>query len=97
MKTRHGVMVSVLAGAALSGLAIEGLRAEDQYIRNLPLDALTLPVVPVPVVPPGSTLDLRPNSSPNSADQLNRYSPGTQDEKAPSIGLSIKAPVDNGK
>jgi hypothetical protein len=100
MKTRHTVALSVLAGVALSALAVQGLHAEEKYIRNLPLDAWTLPgpvPVPVPVIPPGSTLDLRPNSSPDAADRLKDLRPGTQDETTPSIGLSIKAPIDNGK
>ena len=100
MKTRHVVALSILAGVAIGALAVQGLHAEEKYIRNLPVDAWTVPVpvpVPVPVIPPGSTLDLRPNSSPDAADQMKGYWPGTQDVTTPSIGLSIKAPLEDRK
>jgi len=98
MKTLHVVALSILAGVALGALSVQGLRAEDTYIRNLPLDALTVPVpVPVPVIPPGSTLDLRPPRSPDAADQVTGYTPAAKDPTIPSIGLSIKAPLDDRK
>ncbi len=100
MKIRYIVSLSILAGIAPSGLAVQGLHAQDKYIRNIPLDAWTLPgpvPVPAPVIPPGSTLDLRPNSTPNATDRPNDYGSRTQGETTPSIGLSIKAPIDNGK
>jgi hypothetical protein len=94
MKKRHVVVLSMLAGVAFGALAVQGLHAEDTYIRNLPLDALT---VPVPIIPPGSTLDLRPVRSPDAADQMTGYTPVTKDTTIPSIGLSIKAPLDGRK
>jgi hypothetical protein len=94
MKTHHVVALSMLVGLALGALAVQGLHAEDTYIRNLPLDAWT---VPVPVIPPGSTLDLRPNRAPDAADQMTGYTPATKDQTTPSIGLSIKAPLDDRK
>ena len=94
MKTLHVVALSILAGVALGALSVQGLRAEDTYIRSLPLDALT---VPVPVIPPGSTLDLRPPRSPDAADQVTGYTPAAKDPTIPSIGLSIKAPLDDRK
>jgi len=98
MKTLHVVALSILAGVALGALSVQGLRAEDTYIRNLPLDALTVPVpVPVPVIPPGSTLDLRPPRSPDAADQVTGYTPAAKDPTILSIGLSIKAPLDDRK
>ena len=96
MKTRHVVALSMLVGLALGALAVQGLHAEDTYIRNLPLDAWTVPV-PVPVIPPGSTLDLRPTRAPDAADQMTGYTPATKDQTTPSIGLSIKAPLDDRK
>ena len=96
MKTRHVVALSMLVGLALGALAVQGLHAEDTYIRNLPLDAWTVPV-PVPVIPPGSTLDLRPTRAPDAADQMTGYTPATKDSTIPSIGLSIKAPLDDRK
>jgi len=98
MKTLHVVALSILAGVALGAPSVQGLRAEDTYIRNLPLDPLTVPVpVPVPVIPPGSTLDLRPPRSPDAADQVTGYTPAAKDPTIPSIGLSIKAPLDDRK
>ena len=94
MKTRHVVALSMLVGLALGALAVQGLHAEDTYIRNLPLDAWTVPV-PVPIIPPGSTLDLRPTRSPDATDQMTGYTPATKDSTIPSIGLSIKAPLDD--
>ena len=96
MKTRHVVALSMLVGLALGALAVQGLHAEDTYIRNIPLDAWTVPV-PVPVIPPGSTLDLRPTRAPDAADQMTGYTPATKDSTIPSIGLSIKAPLDGRK
>ena len=96
MKPRHVVALSMLAAAALEGLAAQHLHAEDKYIRNVPLDAWTVPV-PVPVVPQGSTLDLRPDRPLDAGDQMKGYSPGGQDAPPPSIGLTIKAPVGDGK
>ena len=96
MKTRHVVALSMLVGLALGALAVQGLHAEDTYIRNIPLDAWTVPV-PVPVIPPGSTLDLRPTRAPDAADQMTGYTPATKDSTIPSIGLSIKAPLDDRK
>jgi len=96
MKTHHVVALSMLVGLALGALAVQGLHAEDTYIRNLPLDAWTVPV-PVPVIPPGSTLDLRPSRAPDAADQMTGYTPATKDSTIPSIGLSIKAPLDDRK
>jgi hypothetical protein len=96
MKTHHVVALSMLVGLTLGALAVQGLHAEDTYIRNLPLDAWTVPV-PVPVIPPGSTLDLRPNRAPDAADQMTGYTPATKDQTTPSIGLSIKAPLDDRK
>ena len=96
MKTRHVVALSMLIGLALGALAVQGLHAEDTYIRNLPLDAWTVPV-PVPIIPPGSTLDLRPTRSPDATDQMTGYTPATKDSTIPSIGLSIKAPLDDRK
>ena len=94
MKTHHVVALSMLVGLTLGALAVQGLHAEDTYIRNLPLDAWTVPV-PVPVIPPGSTLDLRPTRSPDATDQMTGYTPATKDSTIPSIGLSIKAPLDD--
>lgn len=94
MKACHVVTLSMLAGVAFGAFAIQGVHAEDTYIRNLPLDALT---VPVPVIPPGSTLDLRPTRPPDAADQMTGYRPVAQDVTTPSIGLSIKMPVDDRK
>jgi hypothetical protein len=96
MKTHHVVALSMLVGLTLGALAVQGLHAEDTYIRNLPLDAWTVPVQ-VPVIPPGSTLDLRPNRAPDAADQMTGYTPATKDQTTPSIGLSIKAPLDDRK
>ena len=96
MKTRRVVALSILAGVGLGALVVQGLHAEDTYIRNLPLDALPVPV-PVPVIPPGSTLDLRPTRPPNAADQMSGYTSGSKDQTTPSIGLSIKAPLDDRK
>jgi hypothetical protein len=96
MKTHHVVALSMLVGLALGALAVQDLHAEDTYIRNLPLDAWTVPV-PVPVIPQGSTLDLRPNRAPDAADQMTGYTPATKDQTTPSIGLSIKAPLDDRK
>jgi hypothetical protein len=87
MKTRHVVALSMLSGAALAGFALQAAHAEDKYIKNLPLDALT---VPVPVIPQGSTLDLRPNRSLDSTDQMKGFTRDGQDATTPGIGLSIK-------
>ena len=96
MKTLHVVALSILAGVTLGAPSVQGLRAEDTYIRNLPLDPLTVPV-PVPVIPQGSTLDLRPPRSPDAADQVTGFTPAAKDPTIPSIGLSIKAPLDDRK
>jgi len=92
MKTCHVVALSVLAGVALGTLTNQGIHAQDAYMRYLPLDPL-----PVPVIPPGSTLDLRPARPPDAVDQMSGYTPSTKDQTTPSIGLSIKAPVDDRK
>jgi hypothetical protein len=87
MKTPHVIALSMFVGAALGAIAVQSLHAEDTYKRNLPLDTTS-----APILPPGSTLDLQP-TRPRDADQI---SPATKDS-APSIGLSIKAPVDDRK
>ncbi len=96
MKTRHVVALSMLAGAALGSFAGQRLHAEDAYVRKVPLDALTVPV-PVPVIPPGSSLDLRPGRAPDAGDQMTGYTPLSRDSTTPSIGLSIKSPLDDRK
>jgi hypothetical protein len=93
MKTCHVVALSMLAGLLVVGLVAQS-HAQDKYIRNVPLDALT---VPVPVIPPGSTLDFRPIRAPDAVDQMKGYTSGTEERAMPSIGLSIKAPVGDGK
>jgi hypothetical protein len=92
MKTRHDVALSMLAGVALGAFTVQGLHAEDKYIRNLPLDALS-----VPIIPPDSTLNLQPGRSPDGADQMSGYRPSGNNATTPSIGLSIKAPLDDRK
>ncbi|HEY6024766.1 MAG TPA: hypothetical protein VIV34_11410 [Pseudolabrys sp.] len=96
MKTRHAVASSMLAGLVLGSLVVQRLHAEDAYVRKVPLDALTVPV-PVPVIPPGSSLDLRPTRAPDSGDQMSGFTPLTKDTATPSIGLSIKSPLDDRK
>ena len=85
MKPRHVAALSTLA--ALAAFAVQGVHAEDKYIRTVPLDALT---VPVPVIPQGSTLDLRPNRSLDSTDQMKGFTRDGQGATTPGIGLSIK-------
>jgi hypothetical protein len=97
MKTRHVVALSMLAGFTFIGLAVQSLHAEDKYIKTVPLDAWTVPVPVVPAIPPGSSLDLRPNRVPDAGDQIRGYRPGGDEGTTPSIGLSIKAPVGDGK
>ena len=93
MKTCHVVALSVLAGVALGTLTVWGIHAQDHpYIRNVPLDPL-----PVPVIPPDATLDLRPARPPDAVDQMSGYTSDTKDQTTPSIGLSIKAPLDDRK
>ncbi len=92
MKTCHIVALSVLVGAALGTLTNQGIHAQDAYIRNVPLDPL-----PVPVIPRGSTLDLRPARPQDADDQMSGYTSDTKDRTTPSIGLSIKAPLDDRK
>jgi hypothetical protein len=94
MKTSQVVPLFMLAGVVIVGLAGRSLHAEDKYIRNVPLDAFT---VPVPPVPQGSTLDLRPTRTPDAGDRMRGYTPGGGEGTTPSIGLSIKAPVGDGK
>lgn len=96
MKTHDVVALSMLAGAALGALAVQRLHAEDAYVRKVPIDALTVPV-PVPVIPPGSSLDLRPGRAPDAGDQMTGYTPLSRDSTTPSIGLSIKSPLDDRK
>jgi hypothetical protein len=96
MRTRHVVALSIVAGAALGALTVQRLHAEDAYVRKVPLDALTVPV-PVPVIPPGSSLDLRPGRAPDAGDQMSGYTPLSRESTTPSIGLSIKSPLDDRK
>jgi hypothetical protein len=97
MKTRHAVALSMLAGAALGAAAVQPLQAEETYVRKVPLDAYSVPV-PVPVMP-GSSLDLRPSRAPDSGDAINGYTTPSKDYNSatPSIGLSIKSPLDDRK
>jgi hypothetical protein len=96
MKPRHVVALSILTGLAFGALAIQSLHAEDGYVRKVPLDAWTVPV-PVPVIPPGSSLDLRPGRAPDAGEQINGYTPLNRETTTPSIGLSIKSPLDDRK
>lgn len=94
MKIGRVVALSFAAGVAIGCLATESLRAEDNYVRKVPLDALTVPV-PVPVIPQGSALDLRPGRAPDAGDHISGSTPLNRDSTTPSIGFSIRPPVDD--
>ncbi|HZP71093.1 MAG TPA: hypothetical protein VFB29_14215 [Pseudolabrys sp.] len=100
MKAFHVVTLSLLA--ALAAPANEAARAqgvnnvrEDNYVRKVPLEDFKVPIIPI--IPPGSSLDLRPGRTPDSADQIGGYTPSTRESTTPSIGLSIKGPFDDRK
>jgi len=100
MKASHVVTLSV--AAALAVVAIQTAHAqdnknirEDDYIRKVPLEDFKVPIVPI--IPPGSSLDLRPGRTPDSADRVYDSTPFSRDPTTPSIGLSIKSPFDDRK
>jgi hypothetical protein len=68
---------------------------EDDYVRKVPLEDFKVPIVPI--IPPGSSLDLRPGRTPDSADRIYNSTPFYRDPTTPSIGLSIKSPFDDRK
>jgi hypothetical protein len=96
MKKFHVIAIFALTTTAAFCLSVEAPRAEDGYVRKVPLDALTVPV-PVPVIPPGSSLDLRPGRAPDAGEHMSGYTPLNRESTTPSIGLSIKSPVDDRK
>lgn len=99
MKASHVVTLSLAAFAALSVQAAQaqdnkGVR-DDNYVRKVPLEDFKVPIVPI--IPPGSSLDLRPGRTPDSADRIYDSTPFSRDPTTPSIGLSIKSPFDDRK
>jgi hypothetical protein len=100
MKTLHVVTLSL--AAALAAPAIQGAQAQDNktvrddtYVRKVPLEDFKVPIVPL--IPPGSSLDLRPGRTPDSADRIYDSTPFYRESTTPSIGLSIKSPFDDRK
>ena len=100
MKAAHVVTLSL--ATALAALAIQATQAQDNksvrdddYVRKVPLEDFKVPVVPI--IPPGSSLDLRPGRTPDSADRIYDSTPFHRDSTTPSIGLSIKSPFDDRK
>ena len=100
MKASHVVALSL--AAAFAALTIQAAQAqdkknirEDDYIRKVPLEDFRVPIVPI--IPPGSSLDLRPGRTPDSADRVYDSTPFSRDPTTPSIGLSIKSPFDDRK
>ena len=100
MKASHVVALSL--AAAFAALTIQAAQAqdnknirEDDYIRKVPLEDFKVPIVPI--IPPGSSLDLRPGRTPDSADRVYDSTPFSRDPPTPSIGLSIKSPFDDRK
>ena len=100
MKASHVLALSL--AAAFAALAIQAAQAqdnknvrEDDYVRKVPLEDFRVPIVPI--IPPGSSLDLRPGRTPDSADRVYDSTPFSRDPTTPSIGLSIKSPFDDRK
>ena len=100
MKASHVVALSL--AAAFAALTIQAAQAqdnkkirEDDYVRKVPLEDFRVPIVPI--IPPGSSLDLRPGRTPDSADRVYDSTPFSRDPTTPSIGLSIKSPFDDRK
>ena len=98
MKASHVVALSL--AAAFAALAIQAAQAqdnknirEDDYVRKVPLEDFRVPIVPI--IPPGSSLDLRPGRTPDSADRVYDSTPFSRDPTTPSIGLSIQSPFDD--
>jgi hypothetical protein len=100
MKTLHVVTLSLAALLAVP--AIQAAQAQDNktvrddnYVRKVPLEDFKVPIVPL--IPPGSSLDLRPGRTPDSADRIYDSTPFYRESTTPSIGLSIKSPFDDRK
>ena len=100
MKARHVVTLSL--AAAFAALSVQAIHAQDNksvrdddYVRKVPLEDLKIPIIPI--IPPGSSLDLRPGRTPDSADRVYDTTPFYRDPTTPSIGLSIKSPFDDRK
>jgi len=100
MKARHVVTLSL--AAAFATLSIKAIHAQenksvrdDDYVRKIPLEDFKVPIVPI--IPPGSSLDLRPGRTPDSADRVYDTTPFYRDPTTPSIGFSIKSPFDDRK
>jgi hypothetical protein len=99
MKARHVVTLSL--AAALAALAIQAEAQDnksvrdDDYIRKVPLEDFKVPIVPI--IPPGSSLDLRPGRTPDSAGRIYDSTPFYRESTTPSIGLSIRSPFDDRK
>ena len=95
-------VVTLSLAAVLTSLAIQAAQAqdnknvrEDDYVRKVPLEDFKVPIIPI--IPPGSSLDLRPGRTPDSADRIYNSTPFSRDPTTPSIGLSIKSPFDDRK
>ena len=100
MRAPH--IVTLTLAAAFAALSIQAAQAqdhknirEDDYVRKVPLEDFKVPIVPI--IPPGSSLDLRPGRTPDSADRIYDSTPFHRDSTTPSIGLSIKSPFDDRK
>ena len=100
MRARQAVTLTL--AAAFAALSIQAAQAqdhknirEDDYVRKVPLEDFKVPIVPI--IPPGSSLDLRPGRTPDSADRIYDSTPFHRDSTTPSIGLSIKSPFDDRK
>jgi hypothetical protein len=48
----------------------------------------------LPLVPPGSTVNVLSDRTPGATDQLTGYPPLKSERTTPTIGLSIKTPLD---
>jgi hypothetical protein len=99
MKARHVVILSL--AAAFAALAIQAQAQDnksvrdDDYVRKVPLEDFKVPIIPI--IPPGSSLDLRPGRTPDSASRIYDSTPFYRESTTPSIGLSIKSPFDDRK
>jgi hypothetical protein len=98
---KAGFVVILSLATALVALVIQAQAQdsknirEDDYVRKVPLEDFKVPIVPI--IPPGSSLDLRPGRTPDSADRIYNSTPFYRDPTTPSIGLSIKSPFDDRK
>ncbi|HEY7230901.1 MAG TPA: hypothetical protein VH558_11075 [Pseudolabrys sp.] len=99
---KAGFVVALALAATVAAPSIQAAQAqdnknirEDDYVRKVPLKDLNVP--PVPLIPPGSSLDLRPGRTPDSAERVYDSTPFSRDPTTPSIGLSIKSPFEDRK